>query len=81
MKRMDWFADASKDDAHRLPVHFVIEGRRTSATQTTSMFTGARRFPLTFRAPTSANNKVAGFVRCAHYAQHGSLCASRVGNF
>ena len=28
----------------------------------------------------SANNAVAGFVRCAHFDEHGSLFASLVGN-
>ena len=60
---MDRFRGASKVDAHCIPVHFVIGGRRTSAAQTTSMFAGARRFPLSFRGPTSANKKVAGYGR------------------
>ena len=32
------------------------------------------------RGPTSLNKSVAGSVRYAHFAEHGSLGASRVGN-
>jgi len=60
---MGRFTGASKVAAHCIPVHFVIGGRRTSAEQTTSMFAGARGFPLSFRGPTSANKKVAGYGR------------------
>ena len=66
MKRMGRFTGASKVDAHCIPVHFVIGGRRTSAEQTTSMFAGARGFRLSFRGPTSANTYQAPGVKRAN---------------
>ena len=63
MKSGDRFPGASEVDAHRIPVHYVIGGKRTSATQTTSMFAGTRRFAQAFRGPPTVNKSVAGCGR------------------